>query len=33
VGENYDDVEHHEAGVCGGRLTLSRCIRIEGIDD
>lgn len=33
VGEEYTDVEHHEAGVCGGRLVLSRCIRIEGIDD
>lgn len=33
LGENYDDVEQRAAGVCAGRLSLSRCIRIEGIDD
>jgi hypothetical protein len=33
VGEDYHDVDHYEAGVCAGRLSLSRCIRIEGIDD
>lgn len=33
VGESYDDVETDEAGACVGRLSLSRCIRIDGIDD
>lgn len=33
VGENYSDVETDEAGAYVGRLSLSRCIRIDGIDD
>jgi hypothetical protein len=33
VGESYDDVEQHDSNNSHGRLSLSRCIRIEGIDD
>jgi len=33
LGENYDDVEQRAAGVRACRLSLSRCIRIDGIDD
>ena len=29
VGEEYDDVEQHEAGMYNGRLRLSRSIRID----
>ena len=33
VGESYDDIETDEAGASMGRISLSRSIRIEGIDD
>ncbi len=33
VGESYDDVEVRDSNNSHGRLSLSRCIRIEGVDD
>lgn len=32
VGENYDDIETYQAGASMSRISLSRCIRIEGIN-